>query len=97
MLCVCIYIYIAFFFRPQRMFRIAVMCILAHGTIAVTESEWGSAVRPSTEHATMTFSGEFWWCDCWNTTEEEAVVECRCKGTGLLDVPDNLYASVQAL
>jgi hypothetical protein len=45
----------------------------------------------------MTFSGDFWWCDCWNTTEEEAVVECRCKGTGLLDVPDNLYANVQAL
>jgi hypothetical protein len=79
------------------MIHMAVICILAHGIVAMTESDWGATVRSGNEQAAMTFSGDFWWCDCWNMTEEEEAVECRCKGIGLLDVPENLYTGVQAL
>jgi hypothetical protein len=77
----------------------AVLCMLVHGMAAMTESDWSARVRANDEQAAMTFSGEFWWCDCWNTTEdeEEEVVECRCKGAGLLEVPRNLDPGVQAL
>jgi hypothetical protein len=66
---------------------------------AMMTSDWSATVRANEEQASMTLSGEFWWCDCWNTTEgeEEEVVECRCKGAGLLEVPDNLHSDLQAL
>lgn len=80
------------------MLQMAVMCILVHGMAAMT-SDWGATIRAKDEQAAMTFNGEFWWCDCWNTTEAEGgeMVECRCKGAGLLDVPNNLHSGVQAL
>ncbi|XP_033608899.1 transforming growth factor beta activator LRRC33-like [Cryptotermes secundus] len=84
--------------RCWRMLHMAVMCILVHGMAAMT-SDWSATIRAKDEQAAMTFSGEFWWCDCWNTTadEGEEMAECRCKGAGLLDVPNNLHSGVQAL
>lgn len=72
----------------------------------MTEIELGATVRAKDELAAVSLTGDLKWCDCWNTTEQqeeeeekevEEVTECRCKGSGLLDVPDNLQPGVQAL
>jgi hypothetical protein len=73
------------------------ICLLVHGMAAMKESDWSATTRADNEQAAMTLSSESWWCDCWNTTEQEEVLECRCKGVGLLDVPNNLHSGVQTL
>lgn len=82
------------------------ICMLVHGMAAMTETDWGATVLAKDEQEAVSLKGDFQWCDCWNTTEQqeeeedkevEEVTECRCKGSGLLDVPDNLHPGVQAL
>ena len=80
------------------------ICMLVHGMAAMTEIDWGATVRTKDEQASVSLGGDLQWCDCWKTTEQqeeerevEDVTECRCKGSGLLDVPDKLHPGVQAL
>lgn len=82
------------------------ICMLVHGMAAMAEINWGAIVRTKDEQAAASLRGDLQGCDCWNTTEQqeeeeekevEEVTECRCKGSGLLDVPDNLQPGVQAL
>ena len=88
------------------MVHMLAICMLVHGMAAMTEINWGATVRAKDEQAAASLRGDLQWCDCWNTTEQqeeeeekevEEVTECRCKGSGLLDVPDNLHPGVQAL
>ena len=86
------------------MVHMLAICMLVHGMAAMTEIDWGATERAKDEQATVSLSGDLQWCDCWNTTEQqeeekevEEVTECRCKGSGLLDVPDDLHRGVQAL
>ena len=82
------------------------ICMLVHGMAAMTETDWGATERAKDEKAAVILKGDRRWCDCWNTTEQqveeeekdvEEVAECRCKGSGLMDVPDDLHPRVQAL
>jgi hypothetical protein len=87
------------------MVHMLVICMLVHGMAAMRESDWGATVSAKDKQAAVNFRGDLHWCDCWNTTEQEEeeekeveeVVECRCKGSDLLDVPNNLPPGVQAL
>jgi hypothetical protein len=87
------------------MVHILVICMLVHGVAAMRETDWGATVRAKDEQASVSIKDDLQWCDCWNTTGEEEeeeneveeVVECRCKGSGLLEVPSNLHTGVQAL
>jgi hypothetical protein len=92
------------------MVHMLAICMLVHGMAAMTEINWGSSVRGKEEQAAVSLRGDLHWCDCWVTPEQqeeeqeeeeekevEEVTECRCKGSGLLDVPDNLHPNVQAL
>lgn len=83
-----------------------VICMLVHGMAAMRENEWGATARSKDEQAALSRRSDK-CCDCWNTTEQEQeeevekeveeVVECRCKGPDLLDVPSELHPDVQAL
>ena len=86
------------------MVHMLAICMLVHGMAAMTEIDLGPTVHAKDEQASVIPSVEPQGCDCWNTTEQheeekgvEKVTECRCKGSGLLDVPDNLHRGVQAL
>jgi hypothetical protein len=90
------------------MVHMLAICMLVHGMAAMTEINWGATMRAKDEQAAVSLKGDLQWCDCWNTAEQqeeekeeekevEDVTECRCKGSGLLDVPGNLHPGVQAL
>jgi hypothetical protein len=88
------------------MVHMLAICMLVQGLAAMTEIEWGATVRAKDEQAAVSLRVDLKSCDCWKTTEQqqeeeekevEEVTECRCKGSGLLDVPDNLHPGVQAL
>lgn len=82
------------------------ICMLVHGMAAMTEFDWGATARAKDEQAAVSLRCDpQWCCSCWNTTEQqeeeekevEEVIECRCKGSDVLDVPDDLEIGVQAL
>jgi hypothetical protein len=89
------------------MVHMLAICMLVHGMAAMTEINWGATVRAKDEQAAVSLRGDPQGCHCWNTREHQAeeeeekeieeVVECRCKGSGVLDVSDKLQSGVQAL
>ncbi|KAJ4440744.1 hypothetical protein ANN_08968 [Periplaneta americana] len=61
----------------------------------MTESDWVATVRTLEDQSAMIRSGANWRCDCWNITDHELLMECRCTGQGLQDVPSDLNSGVQ--
>ncbi|XP_069704553.1 follicle-stimulating hormone receptor-like isoform X2 [Periplaneta americana] len=71
--------------------------LLAQALTAMTESDWVATVRTLEDQSAMIRSGANWRCDCWNITDHELLMECRCTGQGLQDVPSDLNSGVQGL